>query len=232
MAEFSENLFGIKKMPLFPLPLVLLPYEILPLHIFEPRYRQMFKDIAFEQNLFGVSLFEPKDSSSEKPEIGSIGCVAEVRETQTLEDGRSNILTMGLTRYQIIEYLQTSEPYFVADVEFFEDEIEDEAVLKPLADKTFTLFERIAQAAYKLSNQRGELPKIPQAPPEQLSFLVAAAFNLDNELKYRFLKMRSTSLRLQKLIEILNQAVDKLEDNAEISQVAQTNGHSKKKIDF
>ncbi len=100
MSEALEKVVDIKHLPLFPLPLVLLPNELLPLHIFEPRYRQMLKDVALDKNLFGISYFEPQESFIEKPATGTIGCVTEVRETQTLPDGRLNIVTAGVIRYR------------------------------------------------------------------------------------------------------------------------------------
>jgi ATP-dependent Lon protease len=153
MSDASEKVFGIKHLPLFPLSLVLLPNELLPLHIFEPRYRQMLKDVELKKNMFGVMLFEPSESFIEKPATGTIGCVAEVREVQQLPDGRSNIITIGVIRYRLIDYLETGEPYLVGDVEFFEDEPEDAAILEPLAEEVFVLFDRVARAAHKLSGQ-------------------------------------------------------------------------------
>ena len=232
MSKESEKVLGIKELPIFPLPLILLPQELLPLHIFEERYQKMLKDIALGKKMFGISLFSPDSEFEDKPEAGSIGCVAEIRESQTMEDGRSNMLTMGLIRYSLIDYIDVDEPYLVGDIEFFEDESEDEATLKPLADEVFTLFRRVAKAAHKLSGQQGRFPEIPQAPPEQLSFLVAAAFSLDNEMKYEMLKMRRTSERLEKLKDILTKAVSQVEDTADIDKISRTNGHSKKKLDI
>ena len=232
MSDATEKVLGIKHLPLFPLSLVLLPNEFLPLHIFEPRYRQMLKDVALGKNMFGVTMFTPPESFIEKPEIGTVGCAAEVREVQELPDGRSNVMTIGVIRYRLIDYVDAGEPYLVGDVEFFEDEPEDETVLKPLAEEVYVLFERIARAAHKLSGQRNEFPEIPHIGAEQFSFLVTAAFNLENELKYPLLETRSTIERLEKLREILLGTVEKMEESAEIHKVSQTNGHSKKKIEI
>lgn len=232
MSENTEKVLGVKFLPIFPLSIVLLPNELLPLHIFEPRYRQMLEDIRLEKNLFGLSFFDALDSDSLKPEPGSLGCVAEVRETQTLEDGRSNIITIGVIRYRLENYVEADESYFVAEVSFFEDDEEDENIVKPLADEVFDLFMRIANAAHEMSGERGKFPDLPQAAPEQLSFLVAAAFNLDPKLKYELLETRSTSERLEQLREILLKSVEKAEETAKISKAAKTNGHSKKKINL
>ncbi len=232
MSEAFEKIVGAKYLPIFPLPLVLFPNELLPLHIFEPRYRQMLIDVQLGNSLFGVSYFDSSETISDEPELGSIGCATEVREVQTLEDGRSNVLTVGVIRYEIESYIEEKTPYLMAEVSFFEDFEEDETVLNPLADEVFLLFRRIAQAAHELSGQRGRLPEIPQAEPQMLSFLVAAAFNLPVEVKYEFVKSRSTITRLTRLREILLQAVVQAEESAAIGKVAKTNGHSKKKIDL
>lgn len=232
MSEASEKVAGIRHLPLFPLPLVLLPNELLPLHIFEPRYRQMLKDIGLEQNFFGVTYFNQEDTLADKPPVETIGCVAEVREIQNLPDGRSNLLSIGVIRFRLLDYVETGDPYLVGDVEFFEDDPEDETVLNPLADEVFRLFKRIAKAAHKLSGERGRFPEIPQAEPQALSFLVTAAFNLEPEMKYKMVEIRSTIERLEKLREILKQAVGKMEESADIHKISQTNGHSRKKIDL
>jgi ATP-dependent Lon protease len=76
------------------------------------------------------------------------------------------------------------------------------------------------------------LPDIPNTNPQDLSFLIATAFNLDNTLKYQMLETDSTSDRLNKLHEILVHTVDKMEESAKIQKVAATNGHTEKKIDI
>lgn len=231
MSEAMEKVAGIREIPIFPLPLVLLPNEILPLHIFEPKYQQMLEDIGTGANIFGVTFFDA-EQDFEKPNPGTTGCAAEIREAQKLDDGRSNILTNGLVRYRLIEYVDLGTPYFMADVVFFEDEPEKIEDLQPLADEVYTLFERIAKAAFKMAGNRGRFPEVPKAEPEPLSFLVTAAFNLENQLKYSLLEMTSTSERLERLQDILKQAVVQIEESADIYRISQTNGHSNKKLDL
>ena len=129
MSEASEKVSGLHELPLFPLPVVLFPGVPLPLHIFEPRYRQMLQDIRLAKNLFGLSYFDPTTSENEVPPKGHVGCVAEVTETQTFPDGRSNILTIGVIRYRIDSYVERGDPYLVAKVSYFEDDEEDEEIL-------------------------------------------------------------------------------------------------------
>ena len=232
MSDALEKVSGISQLPIFPLPLVMLPNELVPLHIFEDRYRQMLKDVELDRNLFGITLFEPTEPFIDKPAVGSVGCVAEVRDSETLPDGRSNILTLGVIRYRLIDHIDAGKSYLVAAVDFFEDKADDDAVVQPLADEVFGLFERMAKAAFKMSGNRGRFPEIARADAESLSFLITAAFNFENEKKYELLTMTSTVERLRDLKEILLKTVGQMEESADIQTVSHTNGHSKKKLDL
>lgn len=232
MSEALEKVSGIERLAIFPLPLVLLPNEILPLHIFEPKYRQMLQDVQLGRNVFGINYFDEQSVFTDRPPVGSIGCAAEVREFETMPDLRSNILTAGVIRYRLLEYVDDGTPYLMANVEFFEDVPGDELQADELADEVFELFERVAKAAFKLSGNRGSLPQIERSDAEPMSFLVAAAFNLDNMLKLRMLEISSTIERLDRLKDILLPASLKMEESVDIYNASKTNGHSKKKIDI
>lgn len=231
MSEAFEKISGIRQLPIFPLPLVLLPNEILPLHIFEPKYRQMLQDVQLGRNIFGISCLDEQSGFVDRPPIGSIGCAAEVREVETMPDLRSNILTAGVVRYRLLEYIDEGTPYLTATVKFFEDYPAGESFVDELADQVFELFERIARAAFKLSGNRGSFPQIERSDPEPMSFLIAAAFNLDNVLKLQMLELTSTAERLERLKEILVPASSKMEESVDVYKASKTNGHSKKKID-
>ena len=122
MSEALDKVRGVRELPLFPLPVVLFPGMPMPLHIFEPRYRKMLADIRAGDNLFGLSYFDSAASEKEIPPAGHIGCVAEVTETQALPDGRSNVLTIGVIRYQVEAYVERGDPYLVVRPKFFEDD--------------------------------------------------------------------------------------------------------------
>ncbi len=232
MSENLNKVSGLNHIPIFPLPLVMLPNELLPLHIFEDRYRDMLRDVELKRNIFGITLFEPKESFIDRPPLGSIGCAGEIREAETLDDGRSNILTLGLVRYRLIDYVDSGTEYLVGDVEYFEDDDDDSGEVELVAAEVFSLFERLAKAAFKMGGNRGRMPEIQSSDPEALSFLVTAAFNFDNERKYQLLEMTSSAERLLELKKFLDQAVSQIEESAEIQTVSKTNGHSKKKLDL
>lgn len=234
MSEAQDKVRGVKTLPLFPLPAILYPNTPLPLHIFEPRYRQMLKDVQLTNNLFGLNYFDANeaDEGETRPRLGSLGCVAELRDVQTFDDGRSNVLSVGIIRYRLENYVDADEPYLVGEVSFFEDDPEDEELLNPRAKAVQELFMRVARAIRELAGDASGLPDLPDTTPQQLSFFVAAAIDFDIKMKYELFATRSTAERLKRLHDLLSQAVSTVEERAKIGKVAQTNGHSHKKIDL
>ena len=229
MIDDFEKVRGVHELPLFPLSVILFPGTPLPLHIFEPRYRQLLADAREGNSLFGLSYFNA-EGFEERPPVGHLGCVAEVRDVQDLPDGRSNILTVGVMRYRLDEYVSTDKTYLIGRISYFADEPEDEADLAPVAAEVMDLFMRIARAIRTINDDRSELPELPDTEAEQLSFLVSAAIELDDVMKLELLEMRSTSERLGRLRDYLLRAVDDYEYRARIHGVAKTNGHGAKKI--
>lgn len=232
MTEEKDKVAGVRELPLFPLPVVLFPGVPLPLHIFEPRYRQLLDDIRLGNHLFGLSYFDSSVSEREVPPVGHVGCVAELTETQTLPDGRSNILTLGLIRYRVDEYVEHGEPYLVARVSFFEDEEEDSKTLHQRSHEVSELFTRIARAIRTINDERANLPDISDTDAQRLSFLVAAALEMETDRKQELLELRSTSERLRLLKEMLERAVTTYEERARVHQLAKGNGHSGKRIEI
>jgi Lon protease-like protein len=232
MSEAIDKVRGVRELPLFPLPVVLFPGVPLPLHIFEPKYRQMLEDVRTTNNLFGLSYFDASSSDKEIPPAGHVGCVAEVTETQTMPDGRSNILTVGVVRYRIESYVERGDDYLVARVTYFEDEEEDYSLLADCAREVAETFSRIAQAVRTINDERATLPDISNTEPQRLSFLVAAAMEIEADVKQELLELRSTSERLRRLRDMLTRAVTSYEERARIHELAKGNGHSGRKIDF
>ena len=232
MSEAIDKVRGVSELPLFPLPVVLFPGVPLPLHIFEPKYRQMLADVRVTNNLFGLSYFDPAASDREIPPAGHVGCVAEITETQAMPDGRSNILTVGVIRYQIDSYIERGDSYLVARVTYFEDEDEDYSLLTDSAREVAETFTRIAQAVRIINDERATLPDISNTEPQRLSFLVAAAMEIEGEVKQELLELRSTSERLRRLRGMLARAVKSYEERARIHELAKGNGHSGRKIEL
>ncbi len=230
MSKALERVRDIVELPLFPLGVVLFPGAPLPLHIFEDRYRKMLEDIRARDNLFGISYFDSSASGLDFPPVGHIGCVADVREAQELPDGRSNILTVGLVRYQVDSYEEAKEAYLVGRVSFFEDQSEDDELLGSAAKDVTNLFLRIARSVRMINDERAATPELPETEPEQLSFLVASAIELDLNVKQELLELRSTSERLERLRDLLTRTVGGYEERARIHEMARGNGHAGKRV--
>lgn len=227
-----DKVRDVRELPVFPLPVVLFPGVPLPLHVFEPRYRQMLSDVRDRNNLFGLSYFDSSASEKDFPPEGHIGCVAEVTETQSLPDGRSNILTVGLIRYKVEGYIERGDSYLVARVSFFEDEEEQPESLSESSRDVAEIFTRIARAVRIINDERAGLPDISDTNPQRLSFLVAAAMEIETEVKQELLELRSTSERLRRLSDMLGRAVTRYEERARMHELAKGNGHSGKKIEI
>ena len=232
MSEASDIVGGVSELPLFPLSVVLFPGVPLPLHIFEPRYRQMLTDIRAGNSLFGLSYFDSSTSEQEFPAVGSVGCVAKVTDTQTFPDGRSNILTVGVIRYRIEAYVERGDPYLMARISFFEDEVEQSEAVEESSREVAETFTRIARAVRTINDERANLPDIADTEPQRLSFLVAAAMEVDPDVKQELLEIRVTSERLRRLRQILARAVSGYEERARVHELAKGNGHSGRRIEI
>lgn len=231
MSEALDKVRAVRELPLFPLPVVLFPGMPMPLHIFEPRYRQMLTDIRAHDNLFGLSYFDAGSAEKDVPPAGHIGCVAEVTETQDLPDGRSNILAVGVIRYQVEDYIDRNDPYLVVRVNFFDDEDEDSDKLTAGARHVAAMFMRVANAIRVVNDERGNLPDITDTEPQKLSFLVAAAMEIEVETKQELLELRSTAERLSRLRDFLARVVKGYEERARLHSIAKGNGHGGKHVD-
>ena len=227
-----DKVRGVRELPIFPLPVVLFPGMPMPLHIFEERYRKMLSDIRAGNNLFGLSYFDSAASDREVPAAGHIGCVAEVAETQALPDGRSNILAVGVVRYEIESYVESGELYLVGRANFFEDEDDDLTALNTQSHDVATMFMRVANSVRAINDERGSLPDISDTDPQRLSFLVSAAMEIEVDQKQELLELRSTSERLNRLRDLLAKVVGNYEERARLHSIAKRNGHGGKKIDL
>ena len=227
-----DKVRGLRELPIFPLPAVLFPGMPMPLHIFEPRYRKMLSDIRAGDNLFGLSYFDAGSSDKDVPPAGHIGCVAEVTETQALPDGRSNVLAVGVVRYHVESYIDRGDSYLVVRANYFEDDDDDDAALAPKAREVAAMFMRVANAIRVINNERGNLPDISDTEPQKLSFLVAAAMEIEVEQKQELLELRSTAGRLNRLRDVLVRVVKGYEERARLHSIAKGNGHGGKKIEI
>ena len=174
-------------LPIFPLDLVLLPGVPLPLHIFEPRYKEMIAECLEQKKPFGVVR-----ASSDG--VAEIGCTAEiVSVTKKYDDGRMDILTRGVERFEVIE-LNQDRSFLQATISVVEDERQ-----KPAADivsQAVRLYGEIAKLA-------GTESSGPDEQADNLSFLLAGSLPLDLDFKQSLLSTLSEAKRLEAVVAYL-----------------------------
>ncbi len=207
------------RLPLFPSSAVLFPGTALPLHIVEPRYRQMLADCLAGNRRFGIT---PAGSASESPDPGMAGCVAEVKANEQLPDGRSNILVVGGARFVLRDVYAAPEPYYVGLVE----EFDEDSGTPPSADAVRELRERFTdymRVLRLLNDTEPEEPSLPDAPLA-LSFAVAAAVECEPATKQALLVTRSTRERVTLLLRMLPGLTAHLESALQVHRRAHGNG--------
>lgn len=214
-----------RELPIFPLPLVLFPGATQPLHIFEPRYRQLLTDVLGDDRRFGIAYVAPPTGPGldPAPEPGAVGCVAVINAANPLPDGRSNIVTVGERRFTLLAWVSRSTPYRVGSIEEFEDDPADAAEAGDLARDVRRDFRRLARALGTLTDRPAHDLGLAD-DPQQLSFQVAAALELDGESKQELLALTSTTDRLRRLAALLGPLADDAERRAVIRERARRNG--------
>jgi Lon protease-like protein len=191
----------VKTLPLFPLGTVLLPGASLPLHIFEPRYRQLAVDLvtgAVPGRSFGVVAIKQGHEVGDLSaiELHEVGCTAVLREAKRLPDGRFDVVTTGERRFRIVDVDTSSAPYPMGTVEYLPDDDppgEQRALLVPLAAAA-----RAAHRQYCATAWRSDDWHEPGADvsPEELSHLLAADCLLSLEDCQDLLEETQPTIRL------------------------------------
>lgn len=193
------------KLPLFPLPeIVLFPGGLLPLHIFEPRYRRMISEIVRSGGEFGVLT-----ASNDGSPVSDCGCSAEVLKVERLADGRMNILTRGTRRFRVLE---TSDelPYLTGRVETIVDEKLDESEVKPLAHSVKKLLGEAVRLSSKIADLQIKVVDNHPLDAEKLSYWIASNLVADPAEQLELLEMSSTQDRLVRCKSILKVTVKEL----------------------
>jgi len=214
----------VRRLPLFILPLVLFPGALLPLHIFEPRYRRMLGDCLAGDREFGIVYLPPELREHELPP-GHVGCVARVDDALLLDDGRSNIVVSGGARFALGGYSDAETPYYVGLVDEYGDLPGDATLLAAAAARVRELFGRVGRAAREIDDDSAAVPSLPD-DDGRLSFAVAAHVDLDAPTRQRLLESRSAVERLADLESLLASAVGPLERRAAVHARAKSNGHA------
>ena len=185
-------------LPLFPLPdTVLFPGMPLPLHIFEPRYREMVADTLLTHKSIGMVLLKPgwEEDYESAPPIYPIGCSGAIAQHDRLEDGRFNIVLRGQTRFRVVEE-HSGEPYRLATVQTLPDETGPKEILEGLRKRVLTTIAQAAEGPQSLVLQ-GELPH------DLLVNALSQSLGLLPVEKQSLLDCHSLEARYERLLEIL-----------------------------
>ena len=193
--------FSVRELPLFPLPdVVLFPQQLLPLHIFESRYRMLLQTVLETDKRFGIVRINPQTG-----DMAEIGCCAEVLQHQTTEDGRSYIVSLGQQRFRVLNITRET-PFRSAMVSWMEDDtIEDLSDLHGLSDRVGSALKDVFALTAKLQNRELDVPDDIPDLPRELSFWIGA--HLDNRAaaeQQELLELTDTRQRLERQFEMLD----------------------------
>lgn len=198
------------ELPIFELPVVLLPGELMPLHIFEERYKRMIDHCLSEEEPFGI-VFRDEDGSARR-----IGCTARVTEVlETFDDGRMDIVVTGGEPFKVLERFDREE-YPAGEVEPVaagETDGDDPAAADAVRETFAELVERVS----------GNEPA-PDELADSDAYAIASRVELPVETKQRLLELRSEDERMRTLGAALDALIETLARSREIAERAKMNG--------
>ncbi len=197
-------------LPLFPLDVVLLPGTPLPLHIFEPRYKEMICECRANNTRFGVV-------RAVEDGIADVGCTAEIISvTKEYSDGRLDLVAEGRQRFEVLE-LDRTRSFLQAEILL----VPDEPGAPSAEDKA-----RAIQAHREILELAGAVQDLSAVDESLLSFYLAGSLPLDLDFKQKLLAMRSEERRIHMVTEYLETILPKLRRAAKAREKAGGNGHA------
>jgi len=198
------------RIPIFPLEVVLFPGEMLPLHIFEPRYKEMIRECDEKKQPFGVVLAVDDG-------LAEIACTAELLQiAKTYANGEMDIITMGRRVCRILEIIE-ERSFYEADVEYVED---DPPPTQVPSTGLMQLFEKCHHATFQQGPDLGAVAKAPS-----VSYYIAAALPLELAYKQKLLEIRNEEERRHSLEINLARWLEQLEVGNRARRLSGGNGH-------
>ncbi len=200
----------IERFPLFPLGLVLLPGELVPLHIFEERYKLMIGECLEEEREFGI-IWLAEDA------LKDVGCAARVTQVlERFEDGRLNVAVQGTRPFRLDRRIGDL-PYPAGDITLLVDEpATDEAALERARSSYADLVEHVTDARPD-----------PEALSELDAYGMAATLDIAPAAKQALLELRSEPARLEQLEALFAETLNRIRTAARVAEQASGNGHLK-----
>jgi Lon protease-like protein len=181
-----DEALDVVEMPLFPLNTVLFPGQVLPLHIFEDRYRMMVRHCLAEDKPFGVVLIRRGEEVGGVAEPHSVGTIARIVESSHLPDGTMNIVSVGTERFRIRRLLH-DQPYLRGEVEGFPmAEANTTPHVAALSAQVRADVARYVELIAQAAGLQIKIEEIPDAP-QQVGYLAAVAMQIDNNEKQNLL---------------------------------------------
>ena len=193
----------MRRLPLFPLPVVLFPGGPMPLHIFEPRYRQMVAHCVEGDSTFGMLYHDPDHAGPFTVEEGQVGCTAEILNYQPLPDGRSLVLVRGGERFQVEDGIESPNQYWECVAAPYADEAEPAFELGAHRRRTIALFYEVLEQVVRHPRPFPEID-----PEEETAFQIAQAIRVDPAWQLRLLELRSEDERLDQVDDLLGAVLE------------------------
>lgn len=199
----------MRRIPLFPLDLALLPGEEIPLHIFEPRYRQMIGRCIQESIPFAVVRIQ-------KGALSPVGCEAKIlRVLRSHPDGRSDILIQGVERVRIQAAAEHGDGYLEGDVE---------GVVERAEESNHALEDQIEEQYRRYAAIAGDIPPDPPPRGPRWSFRLAEKMRLSIDTRQEILEMSSENARIERLLSHLKLLIPWLEKREQGTTLIRGNG--------
>jgi Lon protease-like protein len=196
-------------LPLFPLDVVLFPGTPLPLHIFEPRYKEMIGECLANNAPFGIL-------RAQEEGLAEVGCTAEiVGVTKQYDDGRLDIVTEGRNRFEVLQ-LNRERAFLRGEILLIADESGATSVEETA---------RAVQLHAEILTMAGAVQDLSAAHSATLSFYLAGSLPLDLDFKQKLLEQRSEKLRIATLIEYLETILPKIRRASRARATSGGNGH-------
>src|SRR5712691_4227056 len=199
---------AVSEIGLFPLPIVLLPTEQVPLHVFEERYKELIGECVADAREFGF-VYADDDGLRE---VGTRASVTEV--LARFDDGRMNVLVEGGDRFKLLA-LTSGRVFQTGDVETVVDE--DDSPERESVERALALFERLRELT-------GSDVEAPSPQPAQLSYALAARVELVPQVKQELLQETSERTRLDRVCDLLDEATVSVERQRHAAERASSNG--------
>lgn len=198
--------------PLFPLNVVLYPGMLMPLHIFEPRYRAMIDNTMQESQSFAIALIDAGEQEGDLDVTPkAIGTVAQIAQLRHLDPEKMNVWVVGDEKVEILDYHRTADNYLMARVRVLQDDASSVTKCVPQLDSLHQMFDEYITLKLKLNDRApDEIDYDLSGEPETMSYQIASLLDISLAEKQMLLELSSVVERLTREAEILAREMEQL----------------------